>query len=763
MVNNKTVRSVIVFTAILLCMLQGCSYSVTVSKPQDTATHTVTETADVTESESETETAPEPDPALVEDKGKNLITTGDFSSDNGGWGLYTQSGGNASVDITGGKLVVRIADPGRVGHGVQLYYDGFELLERGQYEFSAEISSDVSRTFEWRVQINGSDYHPYYSMKEIEIGPDPVTITATFTMKEHSDPAPRMCFNIGDENSSQGLGGHNIYLDNVSLILINDSSAKAVEREGELMEINLNQIGYHPNDEKRAVIRNSSNGDEKFTVIDVQSKETVFEGEVKPGTSLGSSGDNVAYADLTAFKTPGTYKISTKNSGESYDFTIDDNVYDEALKDSIRMLYLQRCGCELPESLAGDFAHAACHTEEARIYGSKRYASVTGGWHDAGDYGRYTVPGVKAVADLLLAYENYPEAFKDTINIPESGNGIPDVLNEARYELEWLLKMQAPDGGVYHKVTGLNFDGFIKADECTEPLYILPESKTASADFAAIMYMAARVYKDFDKEFAAKCENAAGPALSAYIAHINDRNYTNPEDVNTGEYPDGSSVDEFFWAICEGYKTTGDSRFAAMIDKVDFSRIESDGFGWDDMSGYAFYAYMTSKDELKVPVDIKGRFMEMCSALKDTALNGEAYGCTITDDYPWGSNMYVANNAMALLMAHQLTGDDDYRLAAKRQLDYLLGTNTTSYCFLTGYGTQAPQHPHHRPSQAIGKCMKGMLVGGPNSRLEDPYAKTVLANEAKAKCYVDNDQSYSCNEVTIYWNSPLVYVLAGLK
>jgi endoglucanase len=277
------------------------------------------------------------------------------------------------------------------------------------------------------------------------------------------------------------------------------------------------------------------------------------------------------------------------------------------------------------------------------------------------------------------------------------------------------------------------------------------------------MYTAARVYKDFDKEFASKCEKAAGPALSAYIAHMDDRNYTNPEGVNTGEYPDGSSVDEFFWAICEGYKTTGDGRFAAMIDKVDFSRIESDGFGWDDMSGYAFYAYMTADDALKVPVDIKGRFIKMCNGLKDTALNGEAYGCTITDDYPWGSNMYVANNAMALLMAHQLTGDDDYRLAAKRQLDYLFGTNTTSYCFLTGYGTQAPQHPHHRPSQAIGKCMKGMLVGGPNSRLEDPYAKTVLANEAKAKCYVDNDQSYSCNEVTIYWNSPLVYVLAGLK
>ncbi len=153
----------------------------------------------------------------------------------------------------------------------------------------------------------------------------------------------------------------------------------------------------------------------------------------------------------------------------------------------------------------------------------------------------------------------------------------------------------------------------------------------------------------------------------------------------------------------------------------------------------------------------------MCDMLTDTSLTKEAYGVTITGDYPWGSNMTVANNGMALLMAYKLTGNKDYELAAKRQLDYLLGTNCNSYCFLTGHGTQAPLHPHHRPSQAVGKCMQGMLVGGPDSRLEDPYAQAVLYGLPDGRCYTDNDQSYSCNEITIYWNSPLVFLLAGFR
>ncbi len=699
----------------------------------------------------------------MEPKGVNILPAADPMESDNDWGLYTESGGIASFDMSQDKITVHIASPGKAWHAVQLYCDGFELLEDASYRFSADISSDASRIVEWRVQVNGGDYHPYEDVTDIEVGPQVRRFSSEFTMSERSDPAPRMCFNLGDEGGTQGLGEHSIYLDNIVLEITDDTKAKKVEKMDNSIDVNIDQIGYRPDDEKRAVIRDGKKGDKTFEVVDVATGETVYSGEVTPGSDLGSSGDDVCYADFTKFTKTGNYKIVTKNSGSSFEFSIGDKVYDDALSDTLRMLYLQRCGCELPVELAGDFAHKACHTELATFYGKSDRADVSGGWHDAGDYGRYSVPGAKAVADILLAYENYPSAFNDNNNIPESGNGVPDVLDEARYELEWLHKLQSPDGGVYHKVTGLNFDGFVKADECTEKLYILPTSKTATADFAGVMYMAGRIYASFDEVFSRKCIDAADKALLSYIDHIDDRNFTNPKDVKTGEYADKCSADEFLWAICEGYKTTLDDRFVSLLDKVDYSRITVDDFGWEDMSGYAYYAYLSSTKRMKTNLPMEKRFFDMCDRYRATALSGEAYGCTIADDYPWGSNMYVANNAMALLMAHRLTKEEDYRLAAKRQLDYLFGTNSTSYCFLTGYGKLSPQYPHHRPSEAIGKCMKGMLVGGPDSALDDPYAKAVLSGLPKARRYTDNSQSYSCNEITIYWNSPLVYMLAGLK
>ncbi len=693
---------------------------------------------------------------------KNLIPGGDFKETDSAWGLYTESGGSASIGISGGRMTVGISDPGKVTHAVQLYCDGFEMLEGGQYHFSAKISSDTERTFEWRIQVNGGDYHTYTKLEDVGIGTDVREITCDFIMQEPSDPAPRMCFNLGDADRAQGLGKHNIYIDDVTLVLKNSKDARPAELTGELRNVNINQVGYRPDDDKRAVVRLKEEDTPKFSVTEIESGEAVFTGTVTGFNSKGASGDTVGYADFSSLDRIGRYRVEVDGIGESYEFAISDDVYDDMLKDTLRMLYLQRCGCELPKDLAGDFAHGPCHTEDAQIYGGNGYREVTGGWHDAGDYGRYTVPAAKAVADLLLAYEVFPDSFEDPSDIPESGNGIPDVLNEARYELDWLLKMQGTDGGVYHKVTGLNFDGVVMSDECTEKLYLLPESKTATADFAGVMYMASRVYKEFDSDFSDRCIDAADRAVSAYLEHINDRNYVDPEDVLTGEYADGTSADELLWFICEGYKTTGEERFVKLMEKVDFSRITSDSFGWADMSGYAYYAYMTSSEQMKGSYDIRNRFFEMCDTLKDDAF-AESYGSTIMDDHPWGSNMTIANNGMALLMAYKLTGKEDYRLAAKRQLDYLFGTNCNSYCFLTGYGTQTPRYPHHRPSQAVGKCMKGMLVGGPDSALDDPYAKAVLSGLPKARCYADNSQTYSCNEVTIYWNSPLCFLIAGLK
>ena len=145
----------------------------------------------------------------------------------------------------------------------------------------------------------------------------------------------------------------------------------------------------------------------------------------------------------------------------------------------------------------------------------------------------------------------------------------------------------------------------------------------------------------------------------------------------------------------------------------------------------------------------------------EAAAAGDAYNSSLVE-YPWGSNMTIANNGMYLILFDVVKNTDEGDAVAREQLNYLLGTNGTSYCFLTGFGTQSPESPHHRPTEATGIVVPGMVAGGPNQNLEDPYASTVLEGTAPALCYADNDQAYSLNEVTIYWNSPLVFVLAGL-
>lgn len=693
----------------------------------------------------------------------SLIPGGYFDQLNPKWGTYTESGGVGTIAVNeSGQLEVMIENTGRVGHAVQIYCDGFELLENAVYEISFDISSTIDRTMNWRIQLNGGDYHPYVSEEHVALSKGMKHFVFTFTMKEASDPAPRFCLNLGFQEADGELAAHTVTVDNVELLLKDVSNAEASTNGDIGPAININQVGYRTEDFKSAIFRDS-NSDTKFDVVNVETGKVVYTGEVAGSVQTPTAGETVAYGDFSNVRETGTYKLVAANSGESYEFVIADDVYNDIFTDIVKMLYLQRCGNELKPEYAGDFAHAACHTQEATIYGTSEKKNVTGGWHDAGDYGRYVVPGAKAVADILLAYEDYSHVFNDESGIPEIGNGIPDLLDEARYELDWMLKMQdKKSGGVYHKVTGLSFEGMVMPETVTDDLYIMPISNCATGDFAAVMAMAARLYEPFDAAFAKECLASAKSALSYLEDNVGNGGYRNPDDVTTGEYPDTEDADEYFWALSELYKTTGSRAFEGKIAEIDFTSL-GNGMGWQGVNLYGCYAYLTS--ELQND-DIKEKLLvifdaHITSIKKNIEVDG--YFSSVGEVYPWGSNMTLANNGMALLMAKRLNKvADDYQMA-KKQFDYLLGANATSYCFVTGYGTLTPQNTHHRPSQALKTTMFGMLVGGANSNLEDPYAQNVLAKKPAAKCYVDNVQSYSCNEITVYWNSPLIYLLAGLK
>ncbi|MDE6024687.1 MAG: glycoside hydrolase family 9 protein [Lachnospiraceae bacterium] len=671
-----------------------------------------------------------------------------------------ENGGKYKLTAENGEMVANIENNGSVEHACQLYFDGFTMAKGCVYTLSFDVYSTVDRIVEWRVQINGGDYHAYSSDK-INLTSEKQTVTQTFVMEENSDPAPRFVVNMGAFEGMGDVGAHQIHFDNISLFVTDSSNAEEIKGAPIPIPVKVNQIGYRPDDVKTVIT--TSDADEKFKVVNAETDETVYVGTYDEQLVYDVSVSSIVKTgDFSELKTPGKYKVLSSPSGYSYEFSIGDGLYEDIYKDVVLMLYNQRCGSKLDSSIAGEFSHDECHMGDAVVYGSTETHSVTGGWHDAGDYGRYVVPGAKTVQDLILAYEDYNNT-DDNIGIPESGNGVPDLLDEARYELDWMLKMQdEKTGGVYHKVTGLVFPETVLAVEETEQMVLAPISYAATADFAAVMAKASIVYKDFDPDFATSCLDAAVKAYGYIEANPDMKIYKNPEDIVTGEYPDAQLDDEFLWASSELYIATGDDKYKNAVNAVIDENFMK-GLGWASIGTYALYDLAKADG---IDAGIKSKANDMVVATADKLIKNcedSAFSIGLNSSFPWGSNMTVANDGMLLLMTAGLTGDNKYLEYAQKHRDYIFGTNGTAYCYVTGYGTLSPNGTHHRPSQVLGKTMPGMLVGGPNSGLEDPYAVAVLTGLPAALAYVDNDQSFSCNEITIYWNSPLIYLLTGLK
>lgn len=744
---------------------------------KEEVTTAVTEQQDVTQEETTEEATTEE--TIVSTDG-NMIRNGDFSNGTDKFFSYT-NGGQVAMDVNEtGELQIDIAKTGSVEHGVQIYYDGFEMRQGGVYKFSFDVHSTVDREIAWRIQVNGGDYHAY-ATETISVGNDVSHIEAQFTMEEATDPAPRLCFNLGLLQSMQdagmdgnSLGEHSIMLDNLSLT-VEDSSGMAEDaQEADVPKVKVNQLGYRKNDRKIAVFSDLEEDDTTFQVVNTKTNTTVFDGTISERQWNVTANEWNNQADFSQIKEEGTYKVVTGKGEESYVFSIGDGVYKDALKDIVKMLYLQRCGMELNGDTAGDFAHPICHNTEATVYGTGKKIDVSGGWHDAGDYGRYVVSGAKTVADLLLAFEKQAGKIHgkdgDDYGIAESGNGVHDLMDEAKYELDWMLKMQDSSGGVYHKVTCKVFPETVMPQEETDELIVSPVSNTATGDFAAVMALASRIYTQYgdnsDKENAKTYLAAAQKAWSYLEQNKGAAGFHNPEEIVTGEYPDGRDTDEYFWAAAELYKTTKDIKYKNAMAEYAGDADNMTGLGWASVGTYGAYAALTTeqlkKDDAKLYKTIQEALINAATeALKVS--QGNKYMINRDRKYEWGSNMGIANTGMLLMMANDIVPNEEYVQYAKQHLNYLFGVNPTGYCFVTGCGTLSPENPHHRPSEALGKCVPGMLVGGPDNAMEDPYAKAVFLNTPPAKCYVDNAQSYSTNEVTIYWNSPLIYLIMATK
>ncbi|MBP3890946.1 MAG: glycoside hydrolase family 9 protein [Solobacterium sp.] len=529
--------------------------------------------------------------------------------------------------------------------------------------------------------------------------------------------------------------------------------------------VHVNQLGYLPLASKRCTF--PYNAGDIFDVMDASTNTVVLSGPIRGARQDEATGETNFYGDFSSLTTPGTYYIRTQIGVTSPTFEIKEDVYASLVKDSIKMFSLQRCGMALNESWAGGLNHSECHTAQAKIYGVEEYRDVTGGWHDAGDYGRFVETGTKAVNDLLFAYLYNPSIYGDDTNGPDSNNGIPDILDEARYELDWLFKMQNGDGGVYNTVITDNVANNVLPNEDEQRLNLLYVESTSTSDFFVTMAIASIAYEEIDPEYAKKCFDAAIKAKK-YVGSLSHHlEYPNPSDINGGLYLDDDDLDSQFsgnlalWAKTQDKKYLEDAKaFFYLLPE----RTCAQGVTWKGNGGYGRYLFLVNEEAKKVDKEF---YSEMYASIEQEANNlmhmadGNAYQASIYE-YPWASNTDIANHGIILSMAYDVTGNTNYLQVAQEQLNYLLGKNTLGMSYVTGYGHRYPHNIHSRMSLVSGQEIPGALVGGPDEHRDDKVTAEIGWDVPAAKVYRDTFESYSTNEIAIIYNSSLVHLLARL-
>ncbi|MEX0660752.1 MAG: glycoside hydrolase family 9 protein [Balneolaceae bacterium] len=548
--------------------------------------------------------------------------------------------------------------------------------------------------------------------------------------------------------------------------------------------IHLNQVGYYPDSPKKAVVTEGES--DNFYVLTPGFSDTLFTGQLQPIQEAPNSGERVRIADFSNFSKHGTYILWIPKLGYSHQFTVSPRIYEDAAKASLKGFYFQRMSIPIVHEYGGEWARPAGHPDtmvvvhpsaatDHRPEGST--ISAPKGWYDAGDYNKYSVNSGITMGTLFSLYEDFPEYMQQfTVNIPESGNGLPDVLNESLWNLRWYLNMQDPsDGGVYHKLTTANFSGRVMPVEGKETRYVIQKSVTGTLNFAAVMAQASRIFEPYENIVPGLADSTLNAAEKAWVwAQENpdktyDQNAMNERfdpDIVTGAYGDGDPSDEFIWAAIELNVTTGDEKYYNAVDLFPTEEMSIPSWGNVKTLGYYTLARM-DKNNSGVEIDqtnVDRMIVNLADNLIDEVSN-TGYR-TVMDgnpnNYMWGSSSVAANQGIALIQAYLLTEDQKYLDYAHSNLDYLFGRNATGFSFLTGHGFKTPMNIHHRPSdaRATPNPVPGLLAGGPNPGQQDecPYP-----SDLPAKSFVDDWCSYASNEIAINWNAPMVYFVAAME
>ncbi|WP_052339257.1 glycoside hydrolase family 9 protein [Gorillibacterium massiliense] len=630
----------------------------------------------------------------------------------------------------------------------------FERAAGGEITTTVNIKSYTTVTTNWtHVKI------PLKEIMQVSQGIDPTSIDCLSLKNDGSTPIT---------------------------VWFNDIRVTSPDKEKDYAPIKVNQAGYPANAEKQALVTGfedvlTVDENTSFNVINSTTSATAFSGKLalKKNYDAVDSGERIFTADFTSLTTPGTYYIAVSGLQNSPKFTIGDakDIYGALLADSARYYYYQRTGINITSPYTTSYQRSdfTPDTSVPLMSTPSVKKDVSKGWYDAGDKGKYVNAGAKALSDLFWAYELLPEKFTDSqFNIPESGNGIPDILDEARWELEWMLKMQdSASGGFYARVTFQDDDNMtnrmiMDADSDGSRTNIKTTADTATA--AAALAHAYLIYQSIDPTFAQTCLTAAVKAWSYLEAH--------PENIrtpNTGRWPYDVPDDTTnrLWAAGSLYRATGDAKyntyFLANYTKTGtyFDDATGLGSGWDLTWNTGFFSYLKAANPDSTVVSWYTTKFQSWFNNKVTRYNGSPWKSIVSEgNYFWGINMQVTDVPMEMIIGSKLLGTYESNKSVlntitNSQLNWILGENPVGKSFVTGYGDNSVKYPFsimYRTDNLPG-VPKGYLVGGPNKDSNDIAVGNQISRFA-AKNYTDNFQEWTTNEHTIYWNSGLVFVAA---
>jgi endoglucanase len=556
-----------------------------------------------------------------------------------------------------------------------------------------------------------------------------------------------------------------------------------MERAGLRPRVRINQLGYLSALPKRAVWVSEAREPARFRVLAPDGSE-VFAARTEQWRRRPepASGLAVHELDFSAVRSTGDGFVVDVEDARSHPFAIGEDLYRGLVRDALGFFYLQRSGCAIDEARAPGYGRPAGHPGDAAVaawagpdaerlypgWSCPGRFDVSGGWYDAGDHGKYPTSGAMPVWQLLATVELIRRGGRRSAWSKQTE---ALLVEECRWQLDWLLRMQVPAGRphaglAFHRVHGTEWAPlpcWPHQDPTTRVLH--RPSTAAGLHLAAAAAHGARVLCD-DSAYARRLLSAA---VTAYEAALAEPSLLAPDDHGAfggGPYAHDDLAGARAWAAAELWLATREPRFAIQARRaLAPDAFHSDGFDCDGMSAVATLE-LALHDADERAAEHVGAAGERLLALQAAQPWGQPYAPP--DGWDWGSNGRVLNNLVVLAIAHELSGRRAYLDAAARGMDYLLGCNALGQSYVSGYGPDCTRrlrtrHFAHALDPTFPPPPAGALAGGPTSKHHPGFPTDPrLVGLPPQRCYLDEPTSETTNDVCIRWNAPLVWMAAYL-